>query len=124
MAESVKPEQNSRWCLRTLLETCSDVLQLKTARGLLKVLKKLGIARQKARSYVHSPDVQYVEKLAYMEQVISACVKSEGRKVVVFMDELTYYNHPSLAADYAPKNSNPGQQEPLVLKRPIESQVV
>ena len=75
--------------------------------GLLRVLRKLGLARQKARSYVHSPDTQYAEKLAYLEQVISECAKSEGRKVAVFMDELTYYNHPSLAADYAPKKQQP-----------------
>lgn len=107
LANSVKPEQNSRWCLRTLLETCKDVVHLKTAMGLLKALRKLGITRQKARSYVHSPDTQYADKLAYIEQVISECVKSEGQKVVVFMDELTYYNHPSLAADYAPQKQQP-----------------
>ena len=61
LAKSEKPEQNSRWCLRTILATlatCDNKLRLKTAMGLLKVLRRLGIARQKARSYVHSPDVQ------------------------------------------------------------------
>ena len=110
LAKSEKPEQNSRWCLRTILATCSDKLRLKTAMGLLKVLRRLGIARQKARSYVHSPDTQYAEKLAYMEQIISECAKSEGHKVVLFMDELTYYNHPSPAPDYAPDYARQKQQ--------------
>ena len=124
LAKSVKPEQNSHWCLRTILETCSDVVRLKTAMGLLKVLRKLGIARQKARSYVHSPDVLYAEKLAYMEQVISECAKSEGGKVAVFMDELTYYNTPSPVADYAPKKNSQKPKELLVRKELIALQVV
>ena len=92
--------------------------------GLLKVLRKLGIARQKARSYVHSPDVLYAEKLAYMEQVISECAKSEGGKVAVFMDELTYYNTPSPVADYAPKKNSQKPKELLVRKEFIALQVV
>ena len=85
--------------------------------GLLKVLRKLGIARQKARSYVHSPDVLYAEKLAYMEQVISECAKSEGGKVAVFMDELTYYNNPSPVADYAPKKKQPKAERAIGAQR-------
>ena len=76
--------------------------------GLLKILRRLGITRQKARSYVHSPDKDYAAKLAYIQHILSVCAADKlGHSVVVFLDELTYYNHPTLAADYAPQKEQP-----------------
>lgn len=103
--------EESRWNLEHLLRELSDVVRLKTLTGLLQVLRRLGITRQRARLYVHSPDGQYEQKVDYLKQMLSTC--DNGRRVVVFVDQLTYYNQPSVASDYAPKKQQPKARQAL-----------
>lgn len=95
----------TRWCLRRMLAACSGILAVRTLRGLLGVLRRLKITRQRARGYVHSPDEQYESKLKAIQRVLVDC--DNEQRVVVFADELTYYNQPSVAPDYALEKDQP-----------------
>lgn len=96
-ADAMATDQPTRWCLRRLLSVCGPLLALKTLRGLLGVLRRLGISRQRARAYVHSPDPQYAKKLAHIQSVITQA--DNHQQVVVFADQLTYYNQPHRRSD-------------------------
>lgn len=101
----------SRWTLAALLER-SSFLHTRSSSTLSHLLARLGISYQRGRDYVHSPDPEYLEKLAYrdalIERVRAAAARSEHREVVLFLDELTYYRQPTLGADWAQRCSPPG----------------
>jgi hypothetical protein len=84
---------------------------VRTLRGLLGVLRRLGLSRQRARGYVHSPDGAYQAKLKAIQAVLAQC--DNQHKVVVFADELTYYNQPSVAPDYALTHQQPKARQGL-----------
>lgn len=84
---------------------------MRTLRGLLGILRRLGITRQRARGYVHSPDSAYQAKLQAIQTVLAEC--DNQHKVVVFADELTYYNQPSVAVDYALAKQQPKARQAL-----------
>jgi DDE superfamily endonuclease len=46
------------------------------------------------------PDLYYLEKLAEIVGALEQALNSEGRIVIVFADEFTFYRQPSLAPDY------------------------
>jgi len=58
--------RQSRWTLETIAQTC-DWLQVTTAGGLSQLLDRLGISYKRARSYVHSPDLYYDDKLSLIQ---------------------------------------------------------
>jgi hypothetical protein len=84
---------------------------VRTLRGLLGILRRLKLTRQRARGYVHSPDGAYQAKLKAIQTVLAQC--DNKHKVVVFADELTYYNQPSVAPDYAPSKQQPKAHQAL-----------
>src|SRR5690348_6910600 len=59
-------ESRSRWTLNTLLPHL-DWLEVQTSSGLWQVLDRLGIHYKRGRTYVHSPDPAYEEKLARIQ---------------------------------------------------------
>lgn len=52
---------------------------------------------------VHSPDREYLEKLAEVVRVLELAASSNGRIIVLFADEFTFYRQPTLAAAYSRK---------------------
>ena len=56
----------SRWRLQDLLEHCAW-LRCQTQAGMWQVLAHLDIRYNRGRTYVHSPDPAYEEKLARIE---------------------------------------------------------
>lgn len=77
-----------------------------TSRGCFKrQLTRLKISYQRARTYFRSPDVDYEVKLAYLRSLIAA--HHPGEDAILFEDEVTYYNHPSTAADHSPECLQP-----------------
>jgi len=96
--------QQSRWTLKAIKESC-NWLKLETLSGVWHVLDRLDIYYKRARSYIHSPDPNYVKKLRSVQIYL-------GRRfVVLFEDELTYYRQPTLAKAYELM----GQSQPLAL---------
>jgi DDE superfamily endonuclease len=90
----------SRWQLSMLMEVCSFI-KIKTKQGFFGVMRRLKVHYKAARQYVHSPDVNYQTKWTYIEQTLEMTVEEDV--IVLFLDELTFYNQPTLADAYAEK---------------------
>ena len=98
----------TRWRLQDLLLQIAG-WRVTTVGGLAGLLARLRISYQRGRDYVHSPDPQYEEKLAWIADRVQQARTSAGREVALYLDELTYYRQPSLAAAYAARN----EEQPL-----------
>jgi hypothetical protein len=72
-----------------------------------RLLARLGISYQRGREYVHSPDPDYAAKVADIAAVLRETRRSGPRGVAVYLDELTYYRHPTTAQAYAPRGQQP-----------------
>lgn len=94
------PSSAARWSLATLLEQVAW-LHLKSLSGLHKLLKRLRIHYKRGRLKVHSPDPNYLEKLHAIVAALEQAQAAQGRIVLLFADQLTYYRQPSLAAAYS-----------------------
>lgn len=95
----------SRWTLDLLMNACQSFIKVKSRGAFKRVLKSLKVSYQRARTYFHSPDLEYADKLAYIRQVISSY--EVDKTVVLFQDEVTYYNHASPASDHCPEKQQP-----------------
>lgn len=51
--------------------------------------------------YAHSPDWQYAEKLADIQRIFAFVAQSKGRFELLFLDEVTIFQRPTQATDYA-----------------------
>jgi hypothetical protein len=99
----------TRWTLATLLAAC-PWLRLRTPAGLHGLLDRLDISYQRARDYVRSPDADYEAKLAAVAAAVATASEAAGTVVAVYLDELTYYRQPSLAATYGARGDQPRAQ--------------
>ena len=99
----------SRWTLDDLLRECreSGILHLTTTSGLSRLLDRLHISYQRGRDYVHSPDPDYLGKRDYLQQTMAEALRSGGRHVFLFLDELTYYRQPTLSYGYEEHKCQP-----------------
>jgi transposase len=95
--------------LATLRAAC-PWLWVRTDSGLHQVLHRLRISWQRARSYIHSPDLDYAAKLANVQAVRMLAGQARGQVVVVYLDEVTIEQQPTLAATYAEQDR--GQSQP------------
>src|SRR5262249_2141590 len=77
--------------------------------GMQQILKRCHISWQRARSYIHSPDVDYDAKLAGVQAVRMLSRHAPGQIVGVYLDEVTIEQQPALAASYAPKGGGRAQ---------------
>jgi hypothetical protein len=84
-------------------------------------LERLGISYQRGRDYIHSPDPEYLEKLAYRDALIQrvrrAAERGERPEAVLFLDECPDYRHPTLAWDWASRNGT-GSEQVLARRSP------
>jgi len=94
----------------TALRSACDWLQLKTDSGLHHLLKRLKIHYKRGRLHVHSPDPQYLDKLADIYRALQLAQASAGKIVLLFADQVTVYRQPTLAAAYCLAGR---QQQPL-----------
>lgn len=100
--------ERARWTLATLLESC-DWLGLATPSSVHRLLDRLDIRLKRARDYVHSPDPDYLPKLAYHDQIRERVLAAEGREVLLYQDEMTFYRQPTLASTWEAQ----GRAQPL-----------
>jgi len=77
--------------------------------GLSQILSRLRISYKRARSYIHSPDAAYDEKLSVLELCLLRAWYEPHRYVFLYQDEFSYYRQPTLARAYALK----GHTQPL-----------
>lgn len=80
-------------------------LRVTTTSGLLGVLWTLGISHKRGRDYTHSPDSEYEAKVAHIENTIKN--HDPDKQVILFLDELTIYQHPSVGYDYSSCQDQP-----------------
>jgi hypothetical protein len=102
----------TRWTLAELAPV-GDFLAPITLQGLSQRLPRVGIPYKAARDHIHSPDPDDEAKLADIDPWVGAARASEGRLILLYPDELTYYRPPSLARSYAAR----GRPPPLARRR-------
>lgn len=98
--------QTSRWELSLLLSHC-EWIKAKTVQGMWYILRRLKIHYKASCQYIHSPDMDYEAKWANIEQIIGLFYEEDV--IVLCLDELTFYNQPSLADTYALKGKEQTQ---------------
>jgi hypothetical protein len=100
--------ERSRWTLDDIHQVC-DWLRLDSLGGLSRLLKRLGLSWKRARDYIHSPDPDYLEKLAEIAVFIDRARTSHGSIALLYLDELTFYRQPTLFQAYEER----GHLQPL-----------
>lgn len=102
-------QPGTRWQLSTLQAACGW-LTARTLACVSRTLKGFGLHFKRSRDHVHSPDVHYVAKLKDIVKALEASVQSDGRILVVFCDQFSFYRQPTGARDWCQRGK---QQQPL-----------
>ena len=92
-------KSRSRWSLSYIAEVCKW-LQLNTISGLGKLLKRLEISYKRGRSYIHSPDIYYQQKMDRIALCLLKAWYEPEKYVLLYQDEFSYYRQPTVARDY------------------------
>jgi transposase len=92
-------KSRSRWSLSYIAEVC-EWLQLNTISGLGKLLKRLEISYKRGRSYIHSPDIYYQQKMDRIAICLLKAWYEPEKYVLLYQDEFSYYRQPTVARDY------------------------
>ena len=75
-------------------------------------MRRLGIHYKRGRHYVHSPDRNYQSKVDLIEQMRLRAYYDAPRTVLLYLDELTFYRQPTVAAQYEAQ----GPTQPLAYR--------
>jgi transposase len=89
----------SRWSLDLISRVC-DWLRIKNPSGLSQLLKRLRISYKRGRSYVHSPDPHYQQKMDLIAQCLLKAWYAPDEYVLLYQDEFTIYRQPTVDRDY------------------------
>ncbi len=100
--------EGTRWTLEKIHQVC-DWLRVSTPAGISALLHRLKISLKRGREHIHSPDPDYMAKLAMIDDLVELGRTSRGRVVTLYMDELTYYRQPTLTKAYEVQ----GHRQPL-----------
>ncbi len=95
----------SRWRLQDVLEHC-PWLHCQTQAGLWQILDRLDIHYKRGRTYVHSPDPAYEEKLARIEALKRFVQANPAEYVLLYQDECSIYRQPSVGYNYEAAGSD------------------
>jgi len=96
---SMFDKSRSRWSLDLIAHAC-DWLRVETPSGLSQLLKRLGISYKRGRSYIHSPDPHYQQKMDRIAQYLLRAWYAPEKYVLLYQDEFSYYRQPTIARDY------------------------
>jgi hypothetical protein len=89
----------SRWSLSRIANEC-DWLRISTVSGMSRLLKRLRISYKRGRSYVHSPDPYYQQKMHIIAQCLLKAWYAPDIYVLLYQDEFGFYRQPSIARNY------------------------
>lgn len=92
-------ETTSRWTLAGLRRVCKWLEHLSDS-GVWRAIDALAVHWKRGRESVHSPDPQYDDKVAYLAHIWHEVVGAPARSQLLFLDELTYYRHPTVGYSY------------------------
>ena len=96
---SMFDKTKSRWSLNQIIDVC-EWLRVNTTPGLSQILKRLGISYKRGRSYIHSPDPYYQQKMDRIALCLLKAWYEPEKYVFLYQDEFTYYRQPTLDRDY------------------------
>jgi transposase len=89
----------TRWDLGFISEVL-DWLAVNHPSSLSQLLKRLGISYKRGRSYVHSPDPHYDQKMDMIAQCLLKAWYGPEKYVLLYQDEFTIYRQPTIDRDY------------------------
>jgi transposase len=98
----------TRWDLCLISQVC-DWLAVNHPSSLSQLLKRLGISYKRGRSYIHSPDPHYDQKMDMIAQCLLKAWYAPDEYVLLYQDEFTIYRQPTIARDY----EQMGKHQPL-----------
>ena len=98
----------TRWDLGLISQVC-DWLAVSNPSGLCQLLKRLRISYKRGRSYIHSPDPHYQQKMDLIAQCLLKAWYAPDEYVLLYQDEFTFYRQPTVARDY----EHMGNHQPL-----------
>ncbi len=89
----------TRWTLDAIRRVVSWMERM-TPSGIGRLLDRLRISSTRGREHVHSPDPDYLAKLAQIATLLGEVRESQGTHALLYLDEVTYYRQPSLSRAY------------------------
>lgn len=98
----------THWTLRQIKVAVPWLTHI-SVPGVHHILSRLGISYKRGRTYIHSPDVAYKEKMLYVSQALARAKQNPDTYVALYEDEFAFYRHPTLAKDWTER----GTKKPL-----------
>lgn len=89
--------------LRPLVPTLASY----SLSGLSRLVRRLGLSRQRGRLHLHSPDPAYQRKVARLAQAVATARARPDAVTVCFGDEASVYRQPTLANRWAARGREP-----------------
>jgi hypothetical protein len=89
-----------------------DWLKAITTGGLCKLLRRIGISYKRGLEFTVSPDPDCEAKLSYARTLLKEVNSSNGRLVLGYLDELSYYRQPSVSRAYEER----GHKQPKAMR--------
>ena len=107
-----------RWTLETIREAV-PWLRGYTVPGVWQLMQRLGLRYKQAADFIRSPDPFFKLKVRDMKQAFAQAIFRPQEAVILFQDELSFYQSPSLA----PAWGEGGSHQPTVFKTPGRNQL-
>ena len=98
--------KQSRWTLQALQEQVDWLQHTRTGKpmslpGICKLLDRLAVTYKRGRAHLHSPDLLYNKKMAYIRSLHELNHTDPERYVLLYEDELTYYRRAGVNRGWA-----------------------
>ena len=90
------------WTLKTLGQTIAWMRSL-TQAAVCKLLKRFKVVYKRGRAHVHSPDLEYNQKLAAIAAAREQAKLTPDEVVFLYEDEFTAYLRPLVGSSYRPR---------------------
>jgi transposase len=106
------PDTNSGYQTRRTLQQIKESVPWLvdiSVSGVHRILSRFGISYKRGRTYVHSPDVAYKEKMIYVAQALETARQNPDTHVAFYEDEFSFHRRPTLAKDWTQR----GTKKPL-----------
>lgn len=89
----------SRWGIAQIQAQVPWLAALSYSRA-SEVLAELNLSYKRGRTYLHSPDPLYLEKVALIQQWYQQAVEQPTRYAFLYLDEMSFYRQPTVAAAF------------------------
>lgn len=87
------------WTLTALSQTISW-MRLLSRPGVCKLLRRLHVVYKRGRAHVHSPDLEYDQKMAAIEAAQEEARQAPGEVILLYEDEFTAFLRPLVGSSY------------------------